>query len=296
MGTLIRALPKNFNFRIFAVECREVVESARVLQGLSPVATAALGRAMAGVALLSADLKFGRILLQIKGDGPLGEILAEATHEGYVRGTVQNPSVYLPQEGRKLPVGKAVGKGGFISVVRDLGLKEIYQGSTELISGEIAEDLAYYLTNSEQIPSAVALGVLVDRDGRVLQAGGYLIQRLPEATEEEIAYLEKRLLSSPPTTELLSKGLTPKEILSYFFGEIEVLEERRVIFRCNCSLERVKRTLLALGQAELEKMLAEGNPVEVTCHFCRKTYHVPMEDLKELIQELAEEERNLGRR
>jgi molecular chaperone Hsp33 len=288
MGKLIRALPKGFNFRTFAVECRDVVETARVLQNLSPVATAALGRALAGVALLSADLKFGKVLLQIKGDGPIGEILAEGDHEGRLRGTVHNPHVFLEPENKKLPVGKAVGKNGFISVVKDLGLKEIYQSSAELISGEIAEDLAYYLTVSEQIPSVVALGVLVDRDGSVLQAGGYMIQKLPQAKEEEIVFVEERLKATPPTTELLSKGLSPEGILSFIFGEVEVLEEREVVFRCTCSLERVKNALIALGKKEIEEMVAKGEPVEVTCHFCRATYKLSIDDLKELLGTISE--------
>ena len=288
MGRLIRALPKDLNFRAFAVECRNVVETARVLQDLSPVATAALGRALAGVALLSADLKIGKVLLQIKGDGPIGEILAEGDHEGNLRGTVHNPHVFLEPENKKLPVGKAVGKKGFISVVKDLGLKEIYQGSSELISGEIAEDLAYYLTVSEQIPSVVALGVLVDRDGSVLQAGGYMIQKLPQATEEEIVFVEERLKTTPSTTELLSKGLSPKEILSFIFGDVEVLEEREVVFRCTCSLERVKNALIALGKKEIEEMIAKGEPVEATCHFCRTTYKLSIEELKELLDSISE--------
>ena len=287
MGKLIRALPKAFNFRAFAVECRDVVERARVLQNLSPVASAALGRALAGVALLSADLKFGKVLLQIKGDGPIGEILAEADYRGYLRGTVQNPYVFLQPENKKLPVGKAVGKNGYISVVRDLGLKEFYHGSAELISGEIAEDLAYYLTVSEQIPSVVALGVLVDMDGTVLQAGGYMIQKLPQTSNEEIRLIEEKLKIVPPTTELLSQGMSPEEILSFILGEVEVLEEREVVFRCSCSPERVKNTLIALGKKEIQDFIAKGEPVEVVCQFCKTIYNLPLEELKDLLNSIS---------
>jgi molecular chaperone Hsp33 len=173
-------------------------------------------------------------------------------------------------------------------VVKDLGLKEIYQSSAELISGEIAEDLAYYLTVSEQIPSVVALGVLVDRDGSVLQAGGYMIQKLPQAKEEEIVFVEERLKATPATTELLSRGLSPEGILSFIFGEVEVLEEREVVFRCTCSLERVKNALIALGKKEIEEMVAKGESVEATCHFCRTTYKLTIDDLKELLGTISE--------
>lgn len=283
---LIRVLPKNFNFRVFGVYLPQTVEEARKRQNLSPVATAALGRALAGVALLSADLKFGKILIQINGGGPLGEILAEADYQGNLRGLVKNPQVYLSPENKKLPVGRAVGKEGFINVIRDYGLKEIYQGSSELISGEIAEDLAYYLTTSEQIPSACALGVLVNTDGSVITAGGFLIQKMPSAEEGEIAYLEKRLSKIKPVTEYLSQGKKIEEILEELFGEIEILERREVRFKCTCSLARVEEALIALGKEELEEMLEEGKPIEITCEFCKEKYGITLERVRELLKEL----------
>jgi len=282
---LIRVLPKKFNFRVFGVFLPETVEEARRRQSLSPIATAALGRALAGVALLSADLKFGKILLQINGGGPLGEILAEADYQGNLRGLVKNPQVYLPPENKKLPVGKAVGNQGYLNVIRDYGLKEIYQSSSNLLSGEIAEDLAYYLTTSEQIPSACALGVLVNTDGSVLTAGGFLIQKLPEAKEEEITYLEKILTELKPITEYLSTGLKIEEVLEKIFKDIEILERREVRFKCTCSLERAEEALIALGGEELEEMLKEGKPVEVTCEFCKERYLISIEKIKELIEE-----------
>ncbi|MGC9141233.1 MAG: Hsp33 family molecular chaperone HslO [Caldimicrobium sp.] len=282
---LIRVLPKKFNFRVFGVFLPETVEEARRRQSLSPIATAALGRALAGVALLSADLKFGKILLQINGGGPLGEILAEADYQGNLRGLVKNPQVHLPPENKKLPVGKAVGNQGYLNVIRDYGLKEVYQSSSNLLSGEIAEDLAYYLTTSEQIPSACALGVLVNTDGSVLTAGGFLIQKLPEAKEEEITYLEKILTELKPITEYLSTGLKIEEVLEKIFKDIEILERRDVRFKCTCSLERVEEALIALGGEELEEMLKEGKPVEVTCKFCKERYLISIEKIKELIEE-----------
>ncbi len=286
MAYVIRALPIGKNFRAFAVECKDVIETVRKLQGLSPIASAALGRALAGVALLSADLKTGKILIQINGGGPLGEILAEGNHEGNLRGTVQNPNVYIKPQNKKLPVGKAVGKNGYISIIKDLGLKEIYQSSVKLVSGEIAEDLAYYLTVSEQIPSAVALGVLVDVDGTILAAGGFMIQKMPEATEEEIAELEKILKDLPGVTNLLLEGKTPEDILKMFFPKIEILEKRELRYRCTCNMERVENSLIALGKEELENIIKENKPVEVICHFCRKKYEVPLERVKELIKEI----------
>ncbi len=286
MAYVIRALSVNKNFRAFAVECRDVVETVRRVQSLSPVASAALGRALAGVALLSADLKIGKILLQINGGGPLGEILAEGDYQGNLRGTVQHPEVYLDPVNKKLPVGQAVGKNGYISVVKDLGLKEVYQSSAKLISGEIAEDLAYYLTVSEQVPSAVSLGVLVDTDGTILAAGGFLIQKLPEATEEEIEELEKKLKSFPQVTTLLSQGETPEKILEKIFPEIKILEKRELRYKCSCSIEKVESTLIALGAEELENFLKENKPVEVICHFCRTKYTIPLERVKKLLEEI----------
>ncbi len=290
MAHVIRALPKGANFRAFAVECKDVVEEVRRLQGLSPLATAALGRALAGVALLSSDLKTGKVLLQINGGGPLGEIIAEGDFQGNLRGTVQHPEVYIEPQNKKLPVGLGVGKNGYISVIRDLGLKEVYQSSTELVSGEIAEDLAYYLTVSEQIPSAVALGVLVDKDGSVLAAGGFLVQKLPDATEEEVERLEKVLKELPRITSMLSQGESPEDILRKIFPDLEVLEKRELRYKCSCSLEKVESTLVALGKEELKRIIEEGKPLEVTCHFCRRTYVVELERVKELLKDLEAKE------
>ncbi len=292
MAYVIRALARDGRFRAFAVECRDVVETVRKLQGLSPVASAALGRTLAGVAMLSADLKVGKVLIQINGRGPLGELIAEGDHQGNIRGTVQHPDVHIPIKEKKLPVGKAVGKNGYISVIKDLGLKEVYQSSTQLVSGEIAEDLAYYLTVSEQIPSAVALGVLVNTDGSIISAGGYLIQKMPDATEEEVKELEEKLKNFLPVTALLSQGKTPEEILKMLFPDVKVLEKREIHYKCTCSMERVENSLIALGKEELESLLNEGKPVEVICHFCKTKYTVLPERIKELIKEIEKRREN----
>ncbi len=289
MGYVVRGIAGGGSFRVFAVECRDAVEEARRLQGLSPTATAALGRLMAAAALLASDLKTGRILIQVKGDGPLGEILAEGDAEGNLRATVSRPWVHLEPKDGKLSVGEAVGRKGFISVVKDLGLKEPYQGSVSLVSGEIAKDLAYYLTVSEQVPSAVALGVLVDRDGSVKAAGGFMIQRMPSAGDEEVERLEKVLGSLPPVTSLLSQGKTPEAILRELFSDVEVLEKRLVRFKCRCSRKRVESMLLALGRAEVEEMIRKGERVSVLCHFCGKEYAFSVEDLKRLLGDEGKE-------
>lgn len=284
MSYLVKAVPQAKKIRAFAVECRDIVETVRKLQGLSPVASAALGRALAGVALISGDFKIGKVLLQINGGGPLGEILAEGDCEGNLRGTVRNPHVNLKPENKKLPVGKAVGKKGYISVVKDLGLREVYQSSTKLVSGEIAEDLAYYLTVSEQIPSAVSLGVLVDTDGSILAAGGFLIQKLPEAKEEEVQKIEEKIQKLPYITQLLFEGYTPEKILEEIFEDIKILERRPLNYRCTCSTERVKNMLVALGKEELEDILKDGKPLEVICHFCREKYLISLETIAELLK------------
>ena len=217
----------------------------------------------------------------------MGEILAEADAEGHVRGLIQRPHIHLTPRGGKLLVGQAVGKNGFISVIRDLGLKEPYQGSTQLVSGEIAEDLSYYLTASEQIPSAVALGVFVNTDNTVAAAGGFLIQTMPQATDEEISATEKALLSLPPVTSLLREGLIPEEILKRIFGEeIEILEKRPLSYWCRCSRERVERALIAMGPKEIEDLIAKGEPAEISCDFCGQKYVFSVDELREILKQI----------
>ncbi len=287
MSYVVRGLAKNGSFRVFAADTRDIVEEAKNRHGTAPTATAALGRALTAAALLGADLKTGRVMIQINGGGPLGEILAEADAEGHVRGLVQRPQVHLTPQKGKLLVGQAVGRDGYISVTRDLGLKEPYQGSTQLLSGEIAEDLSYYLTVSEQIPSAVALGVFVDTDNTVTAAGGFLIQTMPQATEEEISHTEAILRELPPVTTLLREGLSPEEILTRIFGqEVEILEKRPLRYQCRCSRERVERALIALGPEEIKGLIEKGEPAEITCDFCRERYVFSVEELRKLLSQI----------
>ena len=287
MSYAVRGMTKDGAFRIFAAETRDLVEEARMRHRTTPTATAALGRALTAAALLGLDLKTGRVIIQINGGGPLGEILAEADAEGNVRGLVQRPHIHLTPQKGKLLVGQAVGKDGYISVTRDLGLKEPYQGSVKLISGEIAEDLSYYLTVSEQIPSAVALGVFVDTDNSVKAAGGFLIQTMPQATEEAISHTEKILRELPPVTTLLREGLIPEEILKRIFGEeIEIFEKRPLFYRCRCSRERVERALVALGPEEVKHLIDRKEPVKITCDFCGEEYSFSPAQLEKILAQI----------
>ena len=288
MSYVVRGLARKGAFRIFAADTKDVIEKARNLHHTTPTATAALGRVLTAAALLGADLKTGKVLIQINGGGPLGEILAEADALGNIRGLIQRPHIHLTPQKGKLLVGQAVGKDGFISVIRDLGLREPYQGSTALVSGEIAKDLSYYLTVSEQIPSAVALGVFVEKDNSVSAAGGFLIQTMPIASEEEISATEKILLDFPPVTALLREGLSPEEILKRIFGpdEVEILEIRSLQYRCSCTRHRAERALIALGREEIERFIEKGEPVEISCDFCGKKYIFESKDLKEILVQI----------
>ena len=288
---LFRGVSDDGSFRVIGARTTHLVDEARRRHQASPTAIAALGRAMTAAVLLSADLKKEdhRVMIQIQGGGPLGEILAEADGAGRARGCIQRPSVHLPPtEARKLDVGGGVGARGFFSVTKDLGLKEPYQGSVPLVSGEIAEDLSYYLTVSEQVPSAAAIGVLVEVDGRVKAAGGLLFQSLPEASDEAVARLEKRLREMPPLTSLLSRGLAPEEVARELLSPVslKILETRPVVFGCRCSRERVERALIALGIKEIERLAKEKESTEISCDFCQTTYVFTRQDLERLIKEV----------
>lgn len=293
MSYAVRGMTRDGAFRIFAADTRDLVEEARKRHHTSPTATAALGRALTAAALLGLDLKTGRVMIQINGGGPLGEIIAEADAEGNVRGLVQRPHVHLTPRKGKLLVGQAVGREGYISVTRDLGLKEPYQGAVKLVSGEIAEDVSYYLTVSEQVPSAVALGVFVDTENRVEAAGGFLIQTLPAATDEAITATEKVLKELPPVTTLLREGLSPEEILFRIFGKegVEILEKRPLAYRCRCSRERVERALAALGPEEIKALIAKKEPAQITCDFCGEKYLFSPEELEALLASLEVKKR-----
>ena len=226
------------------------------------------------------------LTIQVRGDGPIGGITVTADAKGNVKGYVNNPEVWLPANSRgKLDVGKAVGHGS-LSVIKDMGLKEPYVGQTELQTGEIAEDLTYYFAASEQVPSSVGLGVLMEKNNTVKQAGGFLIQLMPFTDEAVIETLEKRLAEIPPVTTMLDEGLTPEQILEKLFEgmDMEINETMSARFFCNCSKERVSRALISVGRGELADMIHEGKEIEVNCHFCGKNYTFSVEELKELLR------------
>ena len=274
-----------------AVYTRALTERARQIHHTSPVATAALGRALAGVSMMGNALKGSgeSVTLQIKGDGPLGTILTVSDSEGNVRGYVQNPAVDLAlREDGKLDVGTAVGHSGTLTVIKDLNMREPYVGTVDLLGGEIAEDVAAYYVESEQVPSACGLGVLIDRDRSVLTAGGYLIQLLPDAPDALIDRLEAGIRAAGAVTPMLSEGLTPEAMLRRVLDgfELEFLENTPVSYRCYCSRERVTSTLIAIGRKDLEEIVAEGKPINLECQFCDQVYTFTPEEISDLLKEI----------
>ncbi|GAB6181563.1 redox-regulated molecular chaperone HslO [Desulfotomaculum defluvii] len=290
---LVRGVASDGSFRIFAARTTNTVEEARIRHNCWPVATAALGRTMTAALLMGANLKGEDILsIRVLGDGPLGAVLVTANAKGQVRGYVQEPQIHLPStpEG-KLPVGAAVGKG-HLHITRDLGLKEPFTGSVELVSGEIAEDIAHYLTTSEQTPSAVSLGVLVDTDNSVLAAGGLWLQLLPGTSDEVLDILERNLSQLPHLSSLIKDGKTPEDIIQRVTQDIEIkiLESMPVGFSCQCSRERLENLLIGIGKEEVSAMLEEEGQAEINCHFCAEQYHFNKEDLQEILKRIDQKQ------
>ena len=285
---LIRAISQDGLIKVSAVSTRDLTERARQIHKTLPVATAALGRLLAGASMMGNALKeeAASLTLQIKGGGPLGTLLAVSDHEGNARGTVEHPAVDIPlREDGKLDVGEAVGNQGTLTVIRDLRMKEPYVGSVGLLWGEIAEDIALYFVESEQIPTACGLGVLVDRDQSVLSAGGYLVQLLPGAGEETAEQLEASLRAAGPVTELLKADPDPEALLRAALPglALEVLEKRPIAYRCDCSRERMERALISLGREELRAMIDEQGSAELTCRFCDNVQRFSREELEALL-------------
>ena len=286
---LIRAISKDGFVKATAVCTRELTERARQIHKTLPVATAALGRTLAAASMMGNALKEdgASVTLQIKGGGPLGTLLAVSDNQGNVRGTVDHPEVDLPlRSDGKLDVGTAVGTDGTLTVIRDLNMKEPYVGSVGLLGGEIAEDLAAYFVESEQIPTACGLGVLVDRDQSVLSAGGYLIQLLPGAGEDVIARVEGGVMAAGSVTGLLQENSDPeamlRKVLSDF--EIEVLERSPIEYRCYCSRERMERALISMGPEELKALIDDQGEAELTCRFCDNVQHFTRQQLEALLE------------
>ena len=289
---LVRAISRDGTVQATAVSTRNLTERARQIHHTLPVATAALGRTLAAASILGNALKDSgsSLTLQIRGGGPLGTVLAVSDNQGNVRGTVENPALDLPlRADGKLDVGAAVGCDGTLTVIRDLRMKEPYVGSVGLVGGEIAEDLAAYFVESEQIPSACGLGVLVDRDQSVLAAGGYLIQLLPGAGEEVIAKVEGSLMAAGTVTELLQRCAGPAELLRMALSdfELEILETAPVEYRCYCSRERMERALISMGPDELHEILEEQGGAELTCWFCDQVQKFTREDLERILEGMA---------
>ena len=285
---IVRVLAKGAPVKASAITAKALVERARQIHKTLPTATAALGRALMACSMMGNQLKEdnGAVTLQIKGGGPLGSITAVSDSLGNVRGYVQNPEVDLPLKAPgKLDVGSAVGTDGSLTVIKDLGLKEPYVGSIGLLSGEIADDVTAYFAESEQIPTACALGVLVDTDQSILCAGGYLIQLLPGADEGVISAVEQGVLRVGPVTNTLKEGVSAlelvKRVLSDF--ELEVVEESPVEYRCYCTRDRVTRALISMGREELRSLIEEQGKAELTCQFCDKVYDYSREELEELL-------------
>lgn len=285
---IVRATAADSQIRAFAATTKETVEAARAAHNTSPVATAALGRLLTAGAMMGTMMKGEKdiLTLQIKGSGPIDGITVTADSRGRVKGYVNNPDVILHANAKgKLDVAGAVGQG-MLRVIRDMGMKEPYVGQTVLQTSEIAEDLTYYFATSEQVPSSVGLGVLMERDNTVKQAGGFILQLMPFTDEKVIDALEKKLSEITSVTSMLDAGMTPEQILEQILGDfgLEINDTVPTQFYCNCSKERVEKALISIGKKELQSMIADGKPVNLNCHFCNTDYEFRVEDLKRILK------------
>ncbi|MBN2222264.1 MAG: Hsp33 family molecular chaperone HslO [Vallitaleaceae bacterium] len=290
MDTIYRVTAGNGEIRGFFADTKELVNTAALLHETTPVASAALGRLLTAGVMMGETLKGSSdlITIQIKGDGPLGTILVTVDGEHHIKGYVNHPQVDLPlNQVGKLDVAKAVGKGS-LTVIRDLGLKEPYVGQIELVSGEIADDLTYYFASSEQTPSVVALGVLVDVDYRIRQSGGFIVQLMPGASEESISLLEKNIHSIQSVTQMLEEGIGAPGIIDRVFAgfEYQIHETSHPSFYCNCNRQRVEKALISIGKKDIQSLIDEGEPIEMKCHFCNKKYQFELDELKEILESL----------
>ena len=284
---IVRATAADGQVRAFAATTKQLVETAREHHNTSPVATAALGRLLTAGAMMGSMMKndTDMLTLQIRGDGPLGGITVTADSHANVKGYVNNPDVILPPKNGKLDVGGAVGIG-LLQVIKDMGLKEPYSGQTILVTSEISVDLTYYFAKSEQVPSSVGLGVLMEKDNTVKCAGGFIIQMMPFAKEETISRIEENLKNVTSVTSFLEKGYTPEQLLETLLGDVglEITDTIPTQFYCNCSKERVEQAVVSVGKKEIQEMINEGKPIEVKCFFCNTAYQYTVEELKEIIK------------
>ena len=285
MDYIVRATAAGGQVRAFAATTKDMVEEAKNRHQMSPIGTVALGRLLTGGAMMGSMMKNDADILtiQIKGNGPIGSMTVTANPKGEVKGFVANPQVMLPLKDGKMDIAGAVGIG-VLSVIKDIGLKEPYVGDTILITSEIADDLTYYFANSEQVPSSVGLGVLMNKDNTVASAGGFIIQLLPDATDEFIDKLEQRIKEIKSV--MLSEGMTPEMILEHILGDmdLEILDSMETKFYCNCSKERVSKAVMSIGKADLKEMIDDGEPIEVNCHFCNTSYTFDIDELKQMYE------------
>lgn len=285
---IVRATAANAQIRAFAATTRDLVETARKAHDTSPVVSAALGRLMTGGVMMGAMLKGDKDLLtlQVSGDGPLKGMTVTADSKGNVKGYANEPQVMLPPNGLgKLDVGGAVGQG-LLRVIKDMGLKEPYVGQTVLQTGEIAEDLTYYFATSEQVPSSVGLGVLMEKDNTVKQAGGFIIQLMPFTDDQVIASLERNLAEFTSVTQVLDEGKTPEEMLGLLLKglDLEITDTMPAQFYCNCDKKRVEKAIISIGKKDIQDMISDNKSIEVNCHFCNTSYTFSVEELKELLK------------
>lgn len=284
---IVRATAANKQIRAFAITSRNLVEEARKHHNTSPVATAALGRLLSGAAMMGVMMKGDndKLTLMMKGDGPINGVTVTADSKGNVKGYVGNPLVLIPPNyAGKLDVGAAIGYGT-LTVIKDMGMKEPYSSQVPLGTSEVAEDLTYYFATSEQIPSAVALGVLMNKDNTVKQAGGFILQVMPNTDKEIVEMLEKKMEEVTSVTDLFEQGMTPEDILKYVMGDIdvEVLDTIDAQFKCDCSKEKISKSLASLQTEELENIINDGESIEVKCHFCNSAYNFDVDELKEIL-------------
>jgi molecular chaperone Hsp33 len=282
---IVRATAANSQIRAFAASTTQIVETARTHHQTSPVATAALGRLLTGGVMMGSMMKNAddMLTLQVKCGGPIGGMTVTADSMGHVKGYVNEPNVMLPPKNGKLDVGGALG-AGFLTVIKDMGLKEPYSGQIVLQTGEIADDLTYYFATSEQVPSSVGLGVLMNKDNTVDCAGGFIIQVMPFIDEAVLVQLEENIANLSSVTSMLKDGHTPEEMLQQVLKgmDVEITDTLPISFDCNCSKERIEKALLSIGKQELQSMIDDGEEVEVNCHFCNTSYRYSVDELKHL--------------
>lgn len=284
---IVRATAADAQIRAFAAVTTGLTEAARTRHETSPVATAALGRLLTGGVLMGSMMKNPEdvLTLQIKCDGPIGGLTVTADAMGHVKGYVNHPEVMLPPKNGKLDVGGALGQG-ILNVIKDMGLKEPYSGQTILQTGEIAEDLTYYFAASEQVPSSVGLGVLMNRDNTVRCAGGFIVQVMPFVEERVLRQLEENIGAMRSVTDMLDGGHSPEEMLSGVLSgmEVEITDTMPAGFACNCSEGRIEKALISIGKSEIEDMIRDGKPIEVKCHFCNTAYTFSVEKLGQILE------------